>query len=579
MGQKRTVKERLLTLYYAACAFLMCWQWIIPAQLADPDLWGRLSVAALWFENGYFPYRDVFSFTAFHHRWIDHEWLSGVLFYLPLWLGGEIGLHVLKYGLILTMFYLLFSHCRRTLLTGATHWPMLLFAALALLFPLYGDAFLPTIRAQIFSFLFFIAFLWILERVRQAAGDETTLAPANHRLLWWLIPLGVIWANTHGGFILGLILLALYGLGAWLGTGRFKSATPYWTVTTGLVIAIGLFNPYGFAYWPFIVHALTMPRPFIGEWDPLPLLTMDYWPLKLLMAGMLSTLVFSLWRTKNRPKDDPAEPRQSALSTGPITALLVMLFLTALAVKGMRFKAFFTLGALFYLPMILQWLFPSAKQGDGENRPVSWLVSLPGIAAGCALALILTTYPAHFYARTIVQTGDYATARGLVPFPVEMMEFLKNSPYRGNLINPFSWGEFLAWTLYPRFKVAWDGRYEEVYQKPEMDFYTEFYALPHNFNPQRITEMANHSAGDFILIERISPNQSLVAQNSHWRLLASDGFYFLYGRESTLKRLPPYHPASALHPPKNAGSTAPAQPIYTIGDFLQLDDLQRFRSP
>ncbi len=569
------VWQRLLTLYYATCAFLVCWQWMIPAQLADPDLWGRLSVAALWFRNGEFPYRDVFSFTAFHHRWIDHEWLSGVVFYLALWLGGEIGLHVLKYGMIFAMFYLLFSECRRTFPKNIspqnTRLPVFVFAGLALLFPLYGDAFLPTIRAQIFSFLFFINFLWILERVRRNTTPDSIPQDKKHGLLWWLIPLGVIWANAHGGFILGIILLILYGVGEWLGSGAFKAAKPYFLVALALVLAIAVLNPYGFDYWPFILHALTMPRPFISEWNPLPFLTLDFWPLKLLMLIVVSALGMLCWKAFRAKQPDE---NRSAL----ICTLLVLLFLMGLAIKGVRFKTFFTLGVLFYLPLLVALCqkapnkteaIPAAAQSADKRQP-SWLATLPGLAAGGAVAIILTLFPPTFYARTIVQTGEYAQSQGLVPFPVSMMQFLKESPYRGNLINPFPWGEFLAWTLYPRFKVAWDGRYEEVYQKPEMDFFTEFYALPHQSNPQRIWEMADRSAGDFILIERISPNQSLVAQNPSWQLLATDDFYFLYGRKSSLKRLPPYHPPSTSDSPKT---------FYTIGDFFLPADLERFKIP
>jgi len=551
---------------------VVCWLTIIPQQLADPDLWGRLSVAALWFRNGYFPYRDVFSFTAFHHRWIDHEWLSGVLFYLSLLQGGEIGLHLLKYGILLVIFYLLFSHCRRTA-PRQRLLPLSLFAGLTVLFNLYGDVFLPTIRAQVFSFLFFYGFLWILERVRQSP----TASPANQTRpsawLWFLLPLGVIWANAHGGFILGLILLMLYGLGELLEKRNIRAAWPYWRTAILLTIAIGIFNPYGFTYWPFIVQALTMPRPLIGEWAPLPLLNLDFWALKLLMLGALGALILTGFRAhRARSHNAASTPSNSGLAT----ATLVLLFLMGLAVKGLRFKAFFTLGVFFYAPVLVAACLSPVKSAENSasstpaaKTDFNWLGLLPALAGASALCLILTTYPPQLYARTIVQTGDYAKARGLIPFPVGMVKALQDSPYRGNLINPFSWGEFLAWTLYPRFKIAWDGRYEEVYQKPEVDFYTEFYALPHPGNPQRIAEMANHSGGDFILIESISPNQALLAQSPDWQLLTTDGFYFLYGRSSLLLKLPPYHAAPNL----------PKQATFTIGDFFQPDDLKRFKSP
>src|SRR6202012_4194785 len=58
-------------------------------QFADADLWGRLSGAGLWLGSGNFPYRDTLSFTAPSQPWIDHEWLSALIFYGVLREFGE----------------------------------------------------------------------------------------------------------------------------------------------------------------------------------------------------------------------------------------------------------------------------------------------------------------------------------------------------------------------------------------------------------------------------------------------------------------------------------------------------------
>lgn len=551
------LKKRLQALYYAGSAFLVCWVALVPAQLADPDLWGRLSVAALWFKNGRFPYRDVFSSTAFHHPWIDHEWLAGVVFYGALWFGGEIGLHVLKYGMILAIFYSLFSLCQKIAPTNK-NLPLLLFTSLFLLFPIYGDAFYPTIRAQLFSFLFFACFLMILEQVRLGQ----TPPHSSKRLLWAIIPWGVIWANAHGGFILGLVLLVLYGLGNALDKKNLKASLPYWGTAAGTAALIALFNPYGFAYWPFMLKALTMPRPFISEWNALPLFTLDYWETKLLMLASLGGLLLTGWRQR---KANPTGNKSLSL----ITPALVALFFVGLAIKGVRFKSFLALTVLFYIPaLITAWRNSSPPRTNESNQPASKLTLwLPGIVALGALAITLCFYPPYYYARTVVQDGQVAQSQGLVPFPINMVNYLKASPYQGNLINPFSWGEFLAWNLYPRFKIAWDGRYEEVYTNAEFQPLTEFYALPHPYNPQRIWDLANQSAGDFILIEKISPNQEIMGKNPSWSLLYTDGFYFLYGRKTALKHFPPYNPTRLLR----------EKPIYTIGDFFHPAEFNRFQ--
>ena len=72
----------------------------------------------------------------------------------------------------------------------------------------------------------------------------------------------VIWCNLHGGFVVGLGLLGLYGLGEGL------ARRPYWPYLAALWAGtlVTLINPYGLDYWSYMYRALTMPRPEITEW-------------------------------------------------------------------------------------------------------------------------------------------------------------------------------------------------------------------------------------------------------------------------------------------------------------------------
>ena len=49
--------------------------------VADPDLWGYLAFGRLFWESGYFPFHDVFSYIPTKEIWVYHEWLTGVLFF------------------------------------------------------------------------------------------------------------------------------------------------------------------------------------------------------------------------------------------------------------------------------------------------------------------------------------------------------------------------------------------------------------------------------------------------------------------------------------------------------------------
>ena len=55
-------------------------------------------MGAVLFDAGHLPRTDDFSYTAAGASWVDHEWLSGVVFYALLRVGGEPALQLFKYA-------------------------------------------------------------------------------------------------------------------------------------------------------------------------------------------------------------------------------------------------------------------------------------------------------------------------------------------------------------------------------------------------------------------------------------------------------------------------------------------------
>jgi hypothetical protein len=533
------MRDPLTRWYYLLCAWIWCLGAVITEQVADPDLWGRLSIGALIVENRHFPYKDIFSYTAWHRPWIDHEWLSGLIFYLALRWGGEAGLHLLKYGLLLGIFYLLFSLAKQLARTTESGYRTL-FWGLFFLISFYSSGFYPTLRAQIFSLFFFTLFLWLCECVR------IQKKPAKR--LWWLVPTGIFWANAHGGFVLGIAMLGLYGIGQIISEKHWKSAFPFWHIAFSIAVLSSILNPYGFAYWAFLLKALTMPRPGIPEWKALPLFSSAYWNVKMLMIALILRLA-CLWR---QAKSDDEKVML-------LTPALILLSGMALTIKGIRFQPFLLLSTLAYLPLLVQNL-PLLKRVNTLSK------ALPGIIAALNIGLIFLFLPDRCL-KSVVNDEALTQTKALIPYPVGVVDYLQKSSLHGNLLNPFTVGEFLYWTLYPRFKIAWDGRYEEVYTQRQYLALQDLYGFPHRNNPTAFFQTINNSPADFMLIEIISPNQALMTQNSAWQLLYRDRFYFLYGRK-TRQAIP-------VSTSPNAQLLSPR--IYTIQDFFTPSLIERFR--
>ena len=217
---------------------------------ADPDLWGYLAFGRLFWETGVFPYKDVFSYVPTLPLWVYHEWLTGVLFY-PLYqaLGGA-GLQLLKYAVGLGTVAMVYLTARER---GASFVSAALVLWLIQLFPVIGFS---PVRAQVFTYCFFAASVYLLERARISQG---------WRGLWLLVPLQALWCNLHGGCLAGLGLIGLYALGEGL------SRRPWWPYLRVMLAAglVTLVNPYGWEYWRYLWDAISMPRPEITEWASL----------------------------------------------------------------------------------------------------------------------------------------------------------------------------------------------------------------------------------------------------------------------------------------------------------------------
>ena len=115
----------------------------------DPDLWGHILFGREIIETGRVPRTDVFSYTAFGQAWINHEWLSEVIFGGLYAAFGPSGILMLK-SLAVATLLILITHIRRE--TRCVPEFQILLSLLVISVISFGFAF----RPQLFTLLFFI---------------------------------------------------------------------------------------------------------------------------------------------------------------------------------------------------------------------------------------------------------------------------------------------------------------------------------------------------------------------------------------------------------------------------------------
>lgn len=194
--------------------------------LSDGDTGWHIRVGDWIRANGSVPQTDLFSFSKPGAPWFAWEWLSELLFsYLHSWAGLK-GV-VLFCGMLIPAYLLvLFRHM---LWRGATS----LLALLIILLISGSSAIHYLARPHLFTLLFLSIALWILDVDQQRPS----------RRVWSLVPLTLLWANLHGGFLALIACLGAIALGRLLN-GERGSALRYSAVAAAC-LAASVVNPYG----------------------------------------------------------------------------------------------------------------------------------------------------------------------------------------------------------------------------------------------------------------------------------------------------------------------------------------------
>jgi hypothetical protein len=357
---------------------------------------------------------------------------------------------------------------------------------------------------------------------------------------------------------MGALATALYAAAhAW--QGRRSDALAHAALAFALVAAVTLVNPYGPRYLGFLFHAWSLDRSGIGEWEPLlagpwRAGTAALAAVAALSTGLALRVLLGSLRAGPRSSSSSASPDP----THPLAPALVLLLVVAMSLLARRIHPFMALCLALFLPPLAG---PRASRNFLGRAALGAAVALPIAACVAAALLLWKAMPARPVLRSFVP-DERSRVEPRYRYPVGAVRYLRESPYGGRLLNPFTPGEFLYWTLYPKFRVAIDGRYEEVYGREQFLWITRFYS---EHDPGRVEQLAESSQADVVLLASGAPAHAALSGSRRWRVLYDDGFWALAGRRALVEAHPPFRFEA---PPRRRPPT--------IADFFTPADRERF---
>ena len=413
---RRLTTERATVLIVFILLFAMA------ARVAvDGDMWWHLRVGQHIFASGEAVYADSFSHTFKGTVHKNHSAGAQLLMYVMWTAGSHVGMMLFTAVCAVAGMYCLYRAGRGTIYMQG----------FVLIFGAASAAAFWSPRPQMLSFFFAALLVWLLCDVKYHHG----------RRLGWTVPLVWLWGNMHGGFAIGLALLAIFIVGELLNRATGMGNSPltmagvrqlFWVLmasTAALAV-----NPNGIGIYALPFETLDMPelRRFIQEWRP-PDFSL---PLTWGFLALLAIVLAAVWAS--RLKFDWTE--WLMVGGALLMALTAGRHLSLFAVAAVP------IAARHFDSMLRRrgWLIPR-KAVESPRRAVLNLLFLGLVAAGALGKLAMVSDAA------VIEAGLSRT------LPVDAVAYLNGSALSGKMFNSYNWGGYLMFYA-PQHAVYIDGR-------------------------------------------------------------------------------------------------------------------------
>jgi hypothetical protein len=433
----------LTSRHFVVCLLLgVLFLYVSYRPLVNSQVWTDVSVGRSILQEGALPTTDALQPLSEGMRVIDTCWLAQILFAkVDAWGGphavaGFFALASLAYYAVLAgMFY---SQTKRVGLTAAGVGFVVLFSA----GPPAGAS------SEVFGLGCMAALIWVLMRLEDSGfprlvpekrGDQTSGK-------YWLaiLILFALWANLHGSYLLGLLVLVCYTLArachvAWTTrSGRAvlsDSVTQRWVFLTQAALVATLLNPYGldltFENLRLAFHEQIRQGP---EWLPLSLASTR----GVLFLASLVALALVLRHSRRRVR--------------PVELLLLGVFACGVVVTGKSVGWYATVFAFVVVPHladVVTRLIPKSGEREAPLTSASFRFTFScGLVVYCSF--VWSPFCSGFLGskpRDVEKLlGDWA--------PCGVAQYLRENPSDGLIYAPVRWSDWLAYEGWPNTQVV-----------------------------------------------------------------------------------------------------------------------------
>jgi len=448
-------------------------------------------------------YTNFYSYTITDSPFINHHWLSGVVYYLTWKVAGFSGTSIL---------YLVISALTLLMLLAAVkkqvNW-WLLFALAWFITPLAASR--AEVRPEVFTYFFLSISFYILWK-----NYHRELS--NRRLI--VLPImQLFWVNMHIGFIFGLFFIAVFGLVELVRMISKQSHHFYTYLNLGVAtLLVSIINPSGIqgVLYPFMIFRQygyrIVENQSISFLQNLHLTNGTHFGLyaAVLVVYLLSTIA--------------AAAKKQFLQPQFWIVQIITITFAILAYLGIRN---FPLFAYFAIPAIA---INFCAWGDRDHK-------FGFINTAVSVACVAVVLGCFFSGVSQIKDRGRQFGVGTVLSVQTSADFFKTNNLKGPIFNNYDIGGYLIFNLFPQEKVFTDNR-PEAYTK---DFFDNTYiAAQEDANKFYELDKQYHFNCIYFAVTDLTPwgQQFIIdrVSDSKWTAVYVDSYAIIFMRNNELNK-------------------------------------------
>lgn len=481
--------QKIFSYIFPFCIFTLVFvMFFHPVSAITQDLGLHIKTGEIILFTHNVPKTNLFSYTYSGFPFINHHWLSEVIFYLIYQLSGFSGLLIIVTFTAAIAFFLVFIPAFKKADISAI--------AIASILYLEILAERTDLRPEIFSFLFLSIFIAVLYKFRQ-------------KFTRWIFILPIIelfWVNIHIYFIVGIAVIGLFFVDA-LFQNRKRLRCRYigiFAVTIFLSLLSTLINPnfINGALYPFKVfqnygYTIEENQNIFFIWNYFHKTTTLYFFISVI--ALFTVLLINLKKSR-------------------IIDWLLAVSFSALAFSAERNTALFVFATFTTFAVNLSSVLQKLNLKKVRNY----------ILLG-SLLLLFFQFKSNIKQRGF-GTGIEKGARDAADF------FLKEN-IKGPIFNNFDIGSYLDYRFYPKIKTFVDAR-PEAYP---VEFFQKIY-IPMQENPKIFREVSQKYKFNsifFAYTDQTPWAQTFLAkiiQNPDWQPVYLDDYAIILVKNTSQNR-------------------------------------------